>query len=61
LCRASEREPMLQSRVEESYQRIKTLKTDYLKSFRGIDENLLTDPIGTTSHRKLAEEITKAL
>jgi beta-N-acetylhexosaminidase len=60
LCRASEREPRLQSRVEESYRRINRLKERYLRTFLGVHEDLLTDHIGITSHQKLAEEIIKA-
>ncbi len=59
LCREVEKKGQLKARVEESNQRIATLKQRYLKSFTGADEDLLTEHIGTTSHQKLAEEITK--
>ena len=60
LCRETETEERLRERVESSYQRIKRLKERYLRSFRGVGEDLLTEHIGITSHQKLAEEIIKA-
>lgn len=61
LYREAEREPKLKKRVEESYDRIRKLKQQHLKSFRGMSEDPLTERVGITSHQKLAEEIVKAI
>lgn len=60
LWQAAEKKEQTKTRVEESYQRIKKLKQLYLKSFAGVDEGLLTQHIGITSHQKLAADIIKA-
>jgi len=60
LCRETETEERLRERVESSYQRIKRLKQRYLKSFTGVDEDLLTEHIGITNHQKITEEINEA-
>ena len=57
LCGESEREPKLERRVEESYQRIKRLKGRYLRSFTGVGEEQLKNCIGAPHHRAIADEI----
>src|SRR3989338_5750697 len=53
LYQKSEKDVKLEERIEESHQRIKRLKQRYLKSFTGVDEDLLTEHIGITSHQKI--------
>jgi beta-N-acetylhexosaminidase len=60
LQQKSEKEAKLEERIEESDRRIQRLKQRYLKSFKGISADLLTEHIGTTRHQRLAEEIIKA-
>ena len=60
LYQQAEKNAQTKARIEESYQRIKRLKQRYLKSFKGMGEDPLTERIGITSHQKLAEEIIKA-
>ena len=60
LYQKSEKDVKLEERIEESHQRIKRLKQRYLKSFTGVDEDLLTEHIGITSHQKITEEINEA-
>ena len=60
LYREAEKKKHLKTQTEASYRRIQKLKQRYLKSFKGMGEDLLTDHIGITSHQKLAEEIIKA-
>ena len=60
LWQAAEKKEQTKMRVEKSYRRITNLKQRYLKSFAGVDKDLLTEHLGITGHRKLAEEITKA-
>lgn len=60
LHQKSEKDAKLEERIEESYQRIKRLKDRYLKSFKGMGEDLLTEHVGITGHQRLAEEIIKA-
>ena len=59
LYQKSEKDAKLEERIEESHQRIKRLKQRYLKSFTGVDEDLLTEHIGITSHQKITEEINE--
>jgi beta-N-acetylhexosaminidase len=60
LCQQAEKNTRIRTRIAESNQRIKKLKLRYLKSFRGMGQDVLTKHIGTTSHRKLAEKIITA-
>ena len=60
LCREAERESQLRTRLDESYRRVRKLKERYLKSFTGVGEDLLTEHLEITSHRKLAEKIIEA-
>lgn len=61
LVREIETNARLRERAEESYQRIKWLKARYLRSFQGADEDQLTRRIAIPSHKRLAEEINKAV
>ncbi|MBI2350731.1 MAG: beta-N-acetylhexosaminidase [Deltaproteobacteria bacterium] len=60
LYQQAEKNARTKARIEESYQRIRKLKTRYLKSFKGMGEDLLMEHVGITSHQKLADEIIKA-
>jgi beta-N-acetylhexosaminidase len=56
LCRRTEADPQLRSRVEQSYHRIAELKRRYLRSFGGVlEEEALT------RHREIAERIQGSL
>ena len=60
LCREAEKKKQLKAQTEASYRRIQKLKQRNLKSFTGVDEDLLTEHIGITSHQKITEEINEA-
>ena len=61
LCREVEKKGQLKARVEESNQRIATLKQRYLKSFTGAGEEELENFIGLPSHQEIAGEIQGSL
>lgn len=60
LLQRAEKNAQTRARIEESYRRIQRLKQRYLKSFKGMGEDLRTQHIGITGHQKLADEIIKA-
>ncbi len=60
-CREAEEKPEIKARVEESCQRIKSLKDRYLTDFTGVPEKELKNSIGLPRHRGIVKEIQGSL
>jgi beta-N-acetylhexosaminidase len=61
IVREVEKEPALRASVEQSYSRIKSLKSRYLRDFTGVADHELAPRLAQLEHQSIVDEIQGSL